>query len=213
MKRKSRAGFCKPKGWIKCQPFANRHKLCLNVNMKPHILGVDPGTNGALVLLDLQGHIKAHYIMPLVYKKVSTKKHEIGYLDLKLLFEMLKKLNSEGIESTFLEYVSARPGEGTSSSFKFGGMFWAVQALLVANEMPYKTIHPRTWCENIHEGMRRDLTAKQRSQIAFKNLFPGVDFKRTPRCAENHDGLVDAALIAEYGRRSLAQMDLFVDTK
>jgi hypothetical protein len=181
--------------------------------MKPHILGIDPGTNGALVLLDLHGNIKAHHIMPLIYKKVATKKHEVGYLDLKTLNQMLKSLNSEGVEKSFLEYVSARPGEGTSSSFKFGGMFWATQALLVANNMSYKLITPASWCACMHEGISRDLEAKKRSQIAFKNLFHGVDFKRTQSCESNHDGLVDAALIAEYGRRSLAQMDLFVDTK
>jgi hypothetical protein len=202
----------KPKGWRKCKPFAKRQKLCVNKGMKPHILGIDPGTNGALVLIDLHGDVINHFFMPLIYKKVSTKKHEIGYLDLKTLNQILKEI-AKGIECAFLEYVSARPGEGTSSSFKFGGMFWAVQALLVANEIPFKLVHPRVWCECMHEGIKNQPEAKKRSQIAFKNLFPGVDFKRTQRCAENHDGLVDAALIGEYGRRTLAQMDLFVDTK
>jgi hypothetical protein len=50
------------------------------------------------------------------------------------------------------------------------------------------------------EGTQGDDT-KQRSIIAAKRLFPEVSLRRTERSRKDDDGISDAILLAEYGRR------------
>jgi len=37
--------------------------------------------------------------------------------------------------------------------------------------------------------------------VAAKRLFPGQDFTLTERATKAHDGMVDALLMSEYGKR------------
>jgi len=42
---------------------------------------------------------------------------------------------------------------------------------------------------------------KAMALVAAKRLFPGRDFKLTDRSTKPHDGMVDALLMSEYGKR------------
>jgi hypothetical protein len=46
---------------------------------------------------------------------------------------------------------------------------------------------------------------KQRSVIAAQRLFPNVSLLPTPRCKKPSDGIADALLIAEWGRRKMGR--------
>jgi len=46
-------------------------------------------------------------------------------------------------------------------------------------------------------------TTKAMSKSAAQRLFPKESFLKTKRCTVMHDGLTDAALIAEYIRRKI----------
>ena len=43
--------------------------------------------------------------------------------------------------------------------------------------------------------------SKEYHALSCKRLFPGVNLKATERCRKDHDGIAEALLIAEYGRR------------
>jgi hypothetical protein len=47
------------------------------------------------------------------------------------------------------------------------------------------------------------IDTKAMSELACKRLFPDVKFTATDRCTKTHDGMTDATLIAEYGRRKV----------
>jgi hypothetical protein len=49
----------------------------------------------------------------------------------------------------------------------------------------------------------RKFDTKAAALKAAKQLWPLQDWRKNSRCTTPHDGLVDAALIAEYGRRIL----------
>jgi len=51
------------------------------------------------------------------------------------------------------------------------------------------------------EGMAKTDT-KQMSYLVCSRLWSCYDWKATPRCKKPHDGLTDAAMLAEYGRRT-----------
>lgn len=43
--------------------------------------------------------------------------------------------------------------------------------------------------------------SKAASALVAQRLWPGVDWRASARCSKPHDGLTDAACIAEWGRR------------
>ena len=51
-------------------------------------------------------------------------------------------------------------------------------------------------------GVNFSCTSDKNTSIEVcKRLFPGVNLKATDRCKKDHDGMAEALLIAEYGRR------------
>lgn len=161
---------------------------------------MDAGLDGAAVLIDSGGAIVDKFIMPTI--KVKTKR----ILDLR---ELSKWVYSKGmgadfrepeIKMCYLESVHSLPGNGSVSSFKFGYVFGATEMCLAAHSIPYTLVTPKTWQKKYHQGMSKDIDPKKRSILAFNRLYPGVDLRASDRCKLPHSGLVDALLIAEYGR-------------
>ena len=120
------------------------------------------------------------------------------FIDLRVLDIKLKRYD---IDCAFLEKVHAMPGQGVSSMFKFGRVFGAIEALLVSNCIPYELIPPQRWTREIHKGLDHLCEdSKEKSRLAASMLFPNHDFRKSERAKNPHMGMVDAALIAEYGR-------------
>jgi crossover junction endodeoxyribonuclease RuvC len=152
-------------------------------------LGIDPGLSGGLAWMKMGELIETRF-MPTADK----------FLDLRVLDIQLKRHH---IEKAFLEKVAAMPGQGVSSMFKFGRTYGAIEALLVANCIPYELIPPQRWTRSIHAGLEPlclNPTSKEKSALAASMLFKCYDFRKSKRARNPHDGMVDAALICEYGR-------------
>ena len=158
--------------------------------MEKGILGIDPGLGGAAVLLSRDKKIIDKFIMPTVDKQ----------LNLFALYEMLGNLKDR-VEIAYLEYVSSRPLQSAPATFKFGRVYGAIEAMLVAHKISYTLVTPKKWTAKILEGIEKTDNPKDRNRIAIMRLFPGIDFRATERCRVSHSGLVDACLIASYGLR------------
>jgi hypothetical protein len=85
--------------------------------------------------------------------------------------------------------------------------------MLVANRVPVVDVRPQEWMKKLHDGQNAKLPPKERNLITFSKLFPGINAKRTERCKGPDLGLVDAALIAEYGRRSFYDLPSLQETR
>jgi crossover junction endodeoxyribonuclease RuvC len=157
------------------------------------ILGIDPGLDGGLVMLDDNGEILSQNIMPTI--KLKKKR----MVDLRGVIDLFNKLDPH---VCYLERVSARPGNGNVSMFNFGYGFGALEMGLAALDIPYVLVPPQTWCKVMHQGLAKDIEAKTRSLIVFKRSYPKIDLRASERCTIVHSGMLDALLIAEYGRRS-----------
>jgi len=163
-------------------------------------LGIDPGLSGGLALIGKDGVLWAED-MPTITVK-SGKKNQ-RFIDLVALRTLIVGALFVGIPSqpvhVFIEKVSAMPGQGVSSMFKFGRGFGNIEAMIAAFELPFTMIHPKTW----QKEMLRDIPGdgKGRSVLAAQRLFP--DTNLVPfGCKKPSDGRADALLIAEYGRRT-----------
>lgn len=156
------------------------------------ILGIDPGLTGGIILIDSNGTMQCQHVMPSVSNLLDTAA-------LSLIFANLKPVTNH----CFIEAVNAFPGQGVSSSLKFGRVYGIAEGIIAALKIPYTLVSPIAWQKEIHAGVERKLDPKERSRIATSRLFPGLDLRATEHCRKPHDGLVDALLIAEFGRRSM----------
>ena len=144
-------------------------------------IGIDPGKTGAVAVLGRDnGELAVHdYEDP-------------GGLAL------LKNCGLSGQPFAMLEKVSAMPGQGVSSSFKFGANFGEWQGILKALNIPFEFVTPQKWQKGIFDSMAKG-DRKAMSLDMARRLFPSADLR-----LKKHHGRSDALLIAEYLRRRAA---------
>jgi Holliday junction resolvasome RuvABC endonuclease subunit len=100
---------------------------------------------------------------------------------------------SQDASIAVLEKVHAMPKQGVSSTFKFGTSFGELKMALVAAGIRFELVTPVQWQTFMGCRSKGDKNVtKQRAE----QLFPGL--KVTHKTA-------DALLLAEMGRRKLAQ--------
>lgn len=158
-----------------------------------HILGIDPGkTSGAIVLMEKGGAVIHRETMPPVHK----------------LCDLIDSWRQEGMEiHCWLEKAQTMPKQGGVSVFRYGQHYGTLEGILIAMDVRHTVVHPSTWTKTMHSGCSVKLKgregAKKRSLEAAMRLWPRDGFLASERAKKPHDGLIDAMLIAEYGRRQL----------
>ena len=108
------------------------------------ILGIDPGLSGAIAYFQINEFNKLQLVgikdMP-VMASMKGKGNVLDLFELRRLFLPVIGL----VECVYLEGVTAMPGQGVSSMFKFGGVAMAPEAMAVAFEMKVKHLYPSSW--------------------------------------------------------------------
>lgn len=150
-------------------------------------IGIDPGKNGGIAYIQ-ESYMQASCISPCLLKNTFV-------FDEKGLVSLLKKFNPD-VCVAYVEQVHAMPKQGVSSTFNFGMNFGFIQGVLKAYDIPYELVTPQKWKKEF------SCTSDKNTSIEVcKRLFPNVNLKATDRCKKDHDGMAEALLIAEYGRR------------
>ena len=146
------------------------------------IIGIDPGAQGAIAWLDDDGTLRAVEDMPTLDGRVSG--HLVGSLFL--------QHGSLITPTCVVEDVHAMPGQGVSTTFRFGRNLGTVEGAMAALGAQMVYVSPAKWKRAI--GLSKDKTA---SRLAAIERFPEhADlFKRV-----KDDGRAEAALIAEWWR-------------
>lgn len=180
------------------------------------IIGIDPGKTGAIVAIQPGTPQK---IQKWVIPTVGTE------LDIREMVEILFSYVSTTAH-IYVEDVHAIFGSAAGATFTFGFVCGVIQGIVAASGLSYTLVQPKVWQKEIYQGipeirkpsvkikkgkrigqmMKGAKDTKKMSLLAAKRLFPDVDLKRTPRCDNPHDGIVDALLIAEYGLRRTYNM-------
>ena len=161
-------------------------------------LGIDPGASGAACILPPVGDVG---IKILDFKKMTD--HEIA-AELRAIHGSANLLNR--ISHAVLEKVHSFPGQGVSSTFKFGERYGFVRGVLTALRIPYELVTPQKWQRSlglIIKG-RAKLTGpekKRENKAMAQRLFPDLIVPKGPRYSGINLRTADALLIAEYGRR------------
>lgn len=153
-------------------------------------IGIDPGKNGGIAVIEYENR-----------REQNKRKIDVYAYQEDVLINLVKDfayfknvLKEESI--CYLEQVHAMPKQGVSSTFNFGMNFGFIQGVLRAYNIPYELVTPQKWKKEF------SCTSDKNTSISVcKRLFPGVNLKATERCKKDHDGMAEALLIAEYGRR------------
>lgn len=141
-------------------------------------IGIDPGKDGAMAIIDPEGRPTIFPFDEGVYVAAC--------------YQM------KGKAKAMLEKVGARPGQGTKSMFSFGENFGFIRGVLEAFSVPYELVHPQKWKKEFSVTSDKGTSIK-----AAKRLFPDADLKKSERCRKDHDGMAEALMIAEYARRHM----------
>lgn len=145
-------------------------------------IGIDPGKNGGIACIG----------------ETNKNAQSFVYSD-EILIDNFKAVYTQGLQDDvicYLEHVHAMPKQGVSSTFNFGVNFGFIQGVLKAYGIAYELVTPQKWKKEF------SCTADKNTSIEVcKRLFPKVNLKATDRCKKDHDGMAEALLIAEYGRR------------
>jgi len=161
-------------------------------------IGINPGKNGGIAVIHSSGMTELF-----VFPKLGLD------IDLHALWKIVNALPKNSL--TTLESVHSIQGTGAKSNFEFGGTFFLLQMALVAANLPYQLVTPKTWQKIMFEGLTpilsKDGTRDTKSMAlrAMTALYPDVDATPTARSTKSHTGLVDALLLATYGKRSNAR--------
>lgn len=161
--------------------------------MKTYI-GIDPGLSGGVSSLLPSGEQRSN-VMPI---KPFGRRNTVDVDELLKLFPGGRSIVI--IEAA--QKFSAGTNALTSTWFGYGRITGALEIMGI----PFEVIaSPRTWQKEfwtkpkLPKGEKFD--TKAASVSAAQRLFPDMDFLPTPRCKRPSDGMTDAILIAEYGRR------------
>src|SRR6185312_5022879 len=107
--------------------------------------------------------------------------------------------------NVLIEKAQSMPEQGVASMFTIGMGYGLIRGILAGLEFRYELVHPRTWQTKLFRDLPKSDT-KAMSVIVAGRLWPAQDWRASERCKVAHNGLTDAALIAEYGRRLFARL-------
>ena len=147
--------------------------------MKKLILGIDPGKNGGMAVLDADTNdIIDITSMPSTLTDISdfVERHQ-------------------DVSCAVLETVHSMPGQGVASMFTFGQYYGYVQMAVVAHKIRCIDVLPAKWQQAL--GLK---TKKGESKAEHKNRLKGLAQKLFPKVKVTLKN-ADALLLAEYGRR------------
>lgn len=143
-------------------------------------IGIDTGWSGAVVLLDEFGNtLRTEYSFKTPQELFWTISHMIP------LIESVKAA---------IECVAFGPKGGRKSMARFGEAYGIAQAALMSREVPTVVVRAQQW-QRVMLNKSDGPNPKARARVAFDRLFP---YRRDVK----HSGVIDAALIAEWLRRT-----------
>lgn len=101
-------------------------------------------------------------------------------------------------DMAIIEKVHSMPGQGVSSTFKFGMGYGALLGICSALEIRTELVTPQRWKSVTLRGTKKDKDAA----IAYcRRAFPSTSLLATARSKKPHDGMADALCIYSYGQR------------
>lgn len=156
--------------------------------------GIDIGLNGGIALLEDTGELLEVYPMPTFKAWHGGREVEV---------DNIHAILSEA-DKVFVE-MAAKFTKGKMalcSMWNTRGLILGLLRLGKVDHMEFaSTTWQKEWGINHPSEWDEKMTTKDRALKVAHDLWPSETFLKTEKCRRPHDGMVDAALIAEFGRR------------
>ena len=144
-------------------------------------LGIDPGFSGAWGMIDHHGKYQSCGDM------LNNGKHILSRYVHAEISQAVDRQDIQGV----IESVHSMPGQGVSSSFKFGIAFGMAIAIMERINCPWMLVTPQKWKKEM--GLTAD---KDESLELARKLWPNA-----PLARKMDNGRAEALLMAEWLRR------------
>lgn len=151
------------------------------------VVGIDPGATGGIGVVDAKtGRFIEGKLLP--YVEISRK---MSLPDVRELTGFLVTLDiTYDVEAVIVEQVSAMPGQGVSSMFKFGAGYGALLAVVLLQGLPLHLVTPSKWKREMNLAANKAL-----SLGTARRLWPDAPLTR-----KKDEGLAEALLLADWWR-------------
>jgi len=161
------------------------------------IIGIDPGLNGAIAILE-DNKVKTMFEMPVMSEGKKNKRQ----LNSAQLVKLIKD-NIDNIEETVIivEQVNAMPGQGVTSMFNFGQTFGAIKGICAALSLPIFFVRPAKWKKHFE----LINSSKDASRTKAIEMYPSISDQLSKKKDVNKS---DAILIARFYSETRLQEDL-----
>jgi len=173
-------------------------------------IGIDFGKKGGIVALTEGKKILYKCPMPLVGKEIDHTKI------LKVLRYFFKRCDQLHV---VVERLHALAKGKASTNWSLAYQSGLVTGFVRAVGIGYTPVMPKTWQKEVWQGTpihykttkfkdnnnkqqtKQEVDTKKTSMVTALRLMPNERFLATKRSRVGHDGIIDAYLLAEYGRR------------
>lgn len=157
-------------------------------------IGIDNGVSGAAAIVTHDGTLLAWLPTPI---QRARKGNEVDVLT---LWQWLA--DATGEKARDATYILEEPGGSKSAkaAASMAASFGAIRAMLSLKHCRWHRTTPQAWQRSMLPGCHAG-DSKPRALEAARRLWPNEAWLATERCRTPHDGAIDAALIAEWGRR------------
>jgi hypothetical protein len=160
------------------------------------IIGIDNGISGALVALSAySGMVLESILMP---TRITGSSRECDAI---AVCEWIEKFQYSDEVAVALETPS-KHSPGTLALCSMWDCYGVIRGILEANNIRHIRIAPQTWQKEMLGKVPKGETKPYARAIA-KELWVTETWLATPRSKKAHEGMVDAALIAEFYRRKI----------
>jgi len=151
------------------------------------IIGVDPGINGAISIIENKKILEVYDTPTMIDGKKN--KRQINGAQVTNIFKERLNLNKEVV--VVVKQVNAMPGQGVTSMFNFGQSFGVIKGICAALSLPIHFVRPTKWKK--HFNLIK--TNKDASRTKVIESYPKISSKLHRKKDINR---ADAILIALY---------------
>jgi hypothetical protein len=157
-------------------------------------IGIDNGLTGGLVAIsDHPGAPIETSVMP---TRGKTKGNEV---DAEAVWDWIYRVGGSAC-AVILE-TPGKHSPGAQALCSMWDSYGAIRGVLECRRIRHHRITPQAWQKVMLVGCKKGDT-KPAALAKARQLWPEESWLASPRCSKPHDGMIDAALIAEYGRIS-----------
>lgn len=166
-----------------------------------YYIGIDLGLNGGFALLSDE-------VKTLPMPRIKTE------IDYGSIHEIIHRWNEQSINFSgkpahvVFEKLGLIFKSSKATALSMGFQSGAVEMVCISLGIPFTKVTPKTWqremftgIEAIYKPQSSSLDTKRMALICAGRIFPDLKFTFSDRARKPHDGLIDALLLAEYGRR------------